>query len=252
MAAFPPMPSASVTTTVAAMPLTRISARNAKRRSRPSAAAFSKNLGRQTVRIESRVSVTLPNSFSAARRADSGSSPRSIRCLISIARWPRISSSSSSSRGAPPHTPAPRSRGPLRPAPLVASRSRASPLNGGMRLLLGRRCRIHDPSDGGDELGPSILLARQLRLARGREAVVLRALVRLAQIPFPFKPPALHEPMQSGVQGARFDLEQILGLRTDRLADAVAVLRSPLQRPADQHVERALQELPAFFVVHLA
>src|SRR5436853_4558723 len=30
------------------------------------------------------------------------------------------------SGGAPPHTPAPRSRGPLRPAPLVASRSRAS------------------------------------------------------------------------------------------------------------------------------
>jgi hypothetical protein len=33
-----------------------------------------------------------------------------------------------------------------------------------------------------------------------------------------------------------------VGLGADRLADAVAVLRPPLQRPQDQHVERALEE----------
>src|SRR5436309_14827817 len=117
-----------------------------------------------------------------------------MRALISVARWPRISSSRSSIRG--------------------------------HMLLLRCRRGVHDASDGVHELGPSTLFARELRLARGREAVELRALVRFALVPFPFEPPALHEPVQRGVEGTRFDLEQIVGLRPDRLADAVAVLPS--------------------------
>ena len=38
-------------------------------------------------------------------------------------------------------------------------------------------------------------------------------------------------------QTAPLDLEQVVGLRADRLADAVAVLGPPLQGPEDQHVE---------------
>ena len=82
--------------TVAATPFARISDRIAMRMSCASADARSIQPGRQTASIESRVSATFPNCLSAASRAASGSSPRSMRCLISSAMWPRISSSSSS------------------------------------------------------------------------------------------------------------------------------------------------------------
>ena len=54
--------------------------------------------------------------------------------------------------------------------------------------------------------------------------------------------------MQRGVERAGFDLEQVVGLRADRLADAVAVLRAPLQGPQDEHVEGALEEFQALVV----
>jgi hypothetical protein len=54
--------------------------------------------------------------------------------------------------------------------------------------------------------------------------------------------------VERGVERAGLDLEQIVGLRADRLADAVAVLRSPLQGPQDEHVEGALEEFEALVV----
>src|SRR5262249_957130 len=157
------MPSASVTTTVMARPFARRSERIAKRMSCASAPARSRMRGRQTLRIESRVSVTLPNSFSAARRADAGSSPLSMRSLILMARGP----------------------------PISCSRSSLSGMRGGIvaSLLAGRR-RVHDAPDGVDELRPAILLAGQLRLAGGGQRVVLRALVRLADAPLGLEPAA--------------------------------------------------------------
>ncbi len=215
IAALAPMPSASVTTTVAARPLARRSERRANRMSRPRAAASSSQRGRQTLRIDSRVSVTLPNSFRAARRAEAGSSPRSMRSLTLRARWLRISSSSSSSPG--------------------------------FMLSLAAR-RVHDASDRVHELRPPVLLARQLSLAGRRQPVVLGPLVRLADVPLGLEPSALLEAVERGVERTGFDLEQAVGLRADRLADAVAVLRAPLQGPEDEHVEGALEELQARFV----
>src|SRR5262249_2681996 len=114
-------------------------------------------------------------------------------------------------------------------------------------LLLARRRGVHDAADRLHELRPSIALARQLRLARRRQLVVLRALVGLADAPFGFQPAALHEAMEGGVERAGFDPEELVRLRADGLADAVAVLRPPLEGPQDQHVERALEELQALF-----
>src|SRR5262245_64576769 len=57
--------------------------------------------------------------------------------------------------------------------------------------------------------------------------------------------------MQRGIERAGLDLEQIVGLRADGLADAVAMSRAPLQRAEDEHVERALQQLEAAVVGRL-
>ena len=49
--------------------------------------------------------------------------------------------------------------------------------------------------------------------------------------------------MEGRIKRAGLDLEEIVGLGADRLADAVTMLRAPLQGSQDEHVERALQQL---------
>src|SRR4249920_1285413 len=164
-AALAPIPSASISATVAARPLACRSERIATRTSCRNASAASTERGRQTSRIDSCVSSRLPNSFIAARRAASGSSPRSTRSWMLIAMWPRISS------------------------------SKALGLGRKALLLAGGR-DLHDAPDRLDEQRPAILLARELSLAGRRQPVELGLLVRLAHAPFGLEPAALLEPVE--------------------------------------------------------
>src|SRR5690348_16771611 len=134
-----------------------------------------------------------------------------MRSLIVSARWPRSSSSSSRSSG--------------------------------RMVLLLARYRVHDSADRVHEARPAILFAQQLGLARGRQLVVLRALVRFADSPLGLQPAALHQAVEGGVERTGFDLEEVVRLRADRQTDSVSVPRPPLQGAEDQHVEGALEQL---------
>ena len=102
-----------------------------------------------------------------------------------------------------------------------------------------------------NELRPAILLAQQLRLPSCSQLVVLRALIRLADTPFRFQLAALYQPVQRRIERPGLDFEQVVGLRTDRLADPMAVLSSPDQGSQNEHVEGALEKLEALIVGRL-
>ena len=53
----------------------------------------------------------------------------------------------------------------------------------------------------------------------GREAVELRPLVRVGLAPRPGDPPFLGEPLERGIEGAGFDLQDLERLGADGLAD---------------------------------
>ena len=81
-----------------------------------------------------------------------------------------------------------------------------------------------------------------------RQMIEARALVGISHTPLGLQPLPVHQEVERRVERAGLDLEQIVGLRADRLADAVAVLRSPLQGAQDEHVEGGLEELEALVV----
>src|SRR5262245_20247147 len=153
-----------------------------------------------------------------------------MRSLISIAMWPRISSLRSLSSGRIPRSFA------LRP---VQSPALLAWIHWG---------RIHDSPDGVDEPRPAVLLANQLLLACRGQLVILRPLVGLAHAPFRLQPAPLHQTMQRGIEGAGFDLEQIIRLRANRLTNAVAVLGFPLEGSENEHVKGPLEELQSLVV----
>jgi hypothetical protein len=80
------------------------------------------------------------------------------------------------------------------------------------------------------------------------QLVVLRLVIGFADAPLGFQPAALLEAMQRRIERAGLDLQQIVRLRADRLADAVTMARAPLQGPKNKHVERALKKLEPLWI----
>src|SRR5688572_8323043 len=226
-AALPAMPSVSTPITTRENPGFLKSMRTPKRTSCITSISIATAPPRHTWRASSWACSTLPNSLLAASRADSGSSPPAIRSAMAIWKCCRISAS--------------RSRSMARRRKIQVSRFISTPA----------AFRVEDGADRRDELRPAIAFGGELLLAGRGDAVELDALLRLAQRPLALHPALFFKAMERGVERSGFDLQRFGGLRGDGLPDGVAMLRSPLQRLEDEHVQRALQQLQTRAVAFL-
>jgi hypothetical protein len=90
---------------------------------------------------------------------------------------------------------------------------------------------------------PAAALDCELPPAGGGQPVVLRTLVSIADLPGCVDPTLALEPVQGRVERAVIDDQDLLRACAEGDADAVAVLRSPLQRAEDEQIERALEQI---------
>jgi len=99
-----------------------------------------------------------------------------------------------------------------------------------------------------DEFPCGLLCAEPLT-AEARERVEPGAAVGLGIFPFGAEPALFFEAMESRIERAVFNLENVERVGADGLADAVAVLGAPLESAQDEEVEGALQDVEFVHVV---
>lgn len=103
----------------------------------------------------------------------------------------------------------------------------------------------HHARDGGGDALPVGGFGLQLFLARAGQAVELCLPVRVGHSPVGGDPALQFKSVQCRIQRALVDLENIFRHLLDALSDGPAVLGAQRQRPQDQHVEGALQQIGA-------
>jgi hypothetical protein len=142
-------------------------------------------------------------------------------------------------------------------APAIAFFACADPLSvEGLRCPCapGYSCRVEDetcveePRDGRRAPGPAGGLDLELLSARARERVELGPPGVLALAPLGVEPPGPLQPLQRGEERARVHLEHAARDARNAPGDAEAVHRLEAQRLADEHVQRALDDVGAGFV----
>ena len=84
-----------------------------------------------------------------------------------------------------------------------------------------------------------------------RQAIDAGALLALGDLPLRLDELLALQAMQRGIEGPGVDLEQVAGMRANRLADAVAMAGPPAQLLEDQQVERALEQFDAVLVARM-
>src|SRR5262245_12857227 len=189
---------------------------------RASCANCSRIVHVHSARVSSVISVTLPRSRRAAARASSRDSPSASRSPASSLMW-----NSSSSRSSVSFC--------LR---RIHQRSFIeSPFSG--------RLETQQETHGAGEGVPLRVLARELLPPERGDAVVARALALVRLLPRRGDPSRGLEAVERGIKGAGLDLQQVFRRPLDVLRNRVAVARAGQERPEDQQVERAAEQIDA-------
>src|SRR5262249_11920430 len=114
-----------------------------------------------------------------------------------------------------------------------------------LTLLPGR---VQDALDGFRELRPARAFSGQMLFPRGGQAIGLDPLIVLGDLPLRTNPLLPLQPVKRRIERTGVYLQRLVGIGSDRLADAVAMLWPPLQRLQDEHVQRPLQQLDPVLV----
>src|SRR5580692_2126767 len=137
-----------------------------------------------------------------------------------------------------------------------SSRGRQISRQGGrcfQRLISDLRGWPHNARHSPGEFLPLRLLRDELLLARRSEAVVLEFALQILAgwLPFGCNPAFALQPVESRVERAVLDLQQVFRGSLDVLGNLVAMSGPEEQGAEDQHVQRSLEELDAVgFVRH--
>ena len=108
--------------------------------------------------------------------------------------------------------------------------------------------RAHHSRDRGRQLPPFRLFARKAAPAGRREPVILRLAVAIRHGLPPRADQALAlQTMQCRIEGAVIHLEHLIRGSLDVRGDRVAMRRTRLDRPKDEHVQRPLHQFEPFF-----
>jgi hypothetical protein len=107
--------------------------------------------------------------------------------------------------------------------------------------------RAQHPGDGRRQPFPAGALGLQLPAPCRGQAVELRPLFVLGDLPLGVNPPLALEAVKRRVERAMIDVEDVLRGGSQSNADAVTMLRSVLQRSENEEIKRALEKvrLPA-------
>jgi len=97
--------------------------------------------------------------------------------------------------------------------------------------------------NGADETLELVALGVESLASRRRQRVIPGTPIVFGRSPFGLHPAVQEEPLQRGVQRALADLEDVLRHGLEALRDGVAVERPAHERPQDQQVEGAGQEI---------
>src|SRR5205814_9058242 len=97
---------------------------------------------------------------------------------------------------------------------------------------------------------PCLLLSHESPAAAGGERVVACAAIVLGRLPRRADEPLSLETIECWIQRPLVELEDVPRALLNALRDAPAMQGPELQRLENEHVERALKEVPAFLISH--